>query len=121
MNEISTTLVATGVWEDAELQCAEVTLEPGASTGWHYHDGPLLAAVRAGTLTQYDARGVPTVRGEGTCFVEPPGPAHVHVGVNLGPGPVVLLVTYVVPRGAPLRVDVDPPETLVPMLLPLRK
>src|SRR5215207_8278585 len=34
---------------------AEVTIEPGGDTGWHSHPGPLLVAVRSGTLTRYDA------------------------------------------------------------------
>ena len=117
MTDLATTILAAGTWQDAELLCAEVTLGPGESTGWHYHDGPLLAAVRSGTLTQYDADGAATVRAAGECFVERPGPDHVHVGVNLGCEPVELVVTYVIPPGAPLRVDADPPETLVPLLL----
>lgn len=117
MTDFPTTILASGTWQDADLLCAEVTLEPGASTGWHYHHGPLLAAVRSGTLTQYDAAGAASVRCAGECFVEQPGADHAHMGVNLGPVPVVLVVTYVIPPGSPLRVDVDPPVTLVPLLL----
>jgi quercetin dioxygenase-like cupin family protein len=120
MTDLSASILATGTLRDAELVCAEVTLAPGASTGWHYHDGPLLAAVRAGTLTQFDAAGLTTVRRAGECFVEPAGPDHLHVGHNLGLEPVELLVTYVVPPGCPLRVDVDPPEALDALLLLLQ-
>ena len=117
MTELPTETFATGTWHDAGLVCAEVVLAPGASTGWHYHDGPLLAAVRSGTLTQYDALGAAVVRRAGEAFVEPPGADHPHVGVNLGDVDVELVVTYAVPPGAPLRVDVDPPESLRPLLL----
>jgi hypothetical protein len=30
----------------------EITVQPGRSTGWHYHDGTLYALVKEGTLTR---------------------------------------------------------------------
>lgn len=29
----------------------EITIDPGGSTGWHWHDGNLFGVVRQGTLT----------------------------------------------------------------------
>ncbi len=40
---------------------------------------------------------------------EDSGPDHVHVGPNLGPGPLVLWVDYIQPAGPPLPVDVPIP------------
>ena len=30
----------------------EITIQPGGSTGWHYHDGRVFGVVREGTLTR---------------------------------------------------------------------
>src|SRR5918998_504259 len=30
----------------------EITIQPGGSTGWHYHDGRVFGVVRQGTLTR---------------------------------------------------------------------
>src|SRR3954452_18616393 len=30
----------------------EITIQPGGSTGWHYHDGGVFGVVREGTLTR---------------------------------------------------------------------
>jgi quercetin dioxygenase-like cupin family protein len=86
-----------------------VTIAPGGSTGWHYHDGELLAVVRSGTLTRYFADCATETTVAGTSFVEPAGRRHVHLGRNLGPEPVVLWVAYVVPQGSPLAVDAPDP------------
>jgi quercetin dioxygenase-like cupin family protein len=93
-----------------EVTVREITIEPGGSTGWHYHAGELLAIVRAGTLTRQldDCSEVTTAAGE--AFVEPSGPEHVHIGRNLGPEPLVLHVTYVLPAGSPLSLDAPEPS-----------
>ncbi|MET7935543.1 cupin domain-containing protein [Streptomyces sp. NPDC005322] len=87
-----------------------ITVEPGGSTGWHYHPGPLIAVVKSGTLTRtLDDCSVEATRA-GTSFIEPSGSHHVHIGRNLGTEPVELYVTYLVPEGSPLSVDADAPE-----------
>jgi quercetin dioxygenase-like cupin family protein len=84
----------------------EVTLDPGASTGWHSHPGPLLVVVRSGLLT-HEARGR-TVRefGPGEAFIELPGAGNEHCGRNLGDEPVKLEVLFIAPgaTGRPLDV-----------------
>lgn len=85
-----------------------ITIPPGGSTGWHYHDGRLLAVVGGGTLTRYEAAGGGPVRYvAGQALVEPSGPDTVHLGVNEGEEPVVLYVLYL---GAPG----DPPARPAP-------
>ena len=81
----------------------QITIQPGGSTGWHYHDGTLYAVVERGTLThnESDCRTAATY-GEGAVFVEDSGAGNVHIGRNLGSTPVVLDVLYVDPAGSPL-------------------
>lgn len=87
----------------------EITIEPGGSTGWHYHDGPVLGIVRAGTLTHPGADCAPVVFETGAFIDEPSGRDHLHVGQNLGSEPVILDVVYLVPIGSPLFEDVPAP------------
>jgi quercetin dioxygenase-like cupin family protein len=88
----------------------EVVLQPGGTTGWHYHDGTLYAFEKAGTLTHNDAD---CVTGQtyhaGQAFIEPKGSGNVHIGRNLGTVPVVLEVLYVLPTGSPLSEDAPDP------------
>jgi quercetin dioxygenase-like cupin family protein len=88
----------------------ESTINPGGSTGWHFHDGPLVAAIKQGTLTHYSANcSVDGVYNAGDTFTEPVGPEHVHLGRNLGATPVILEVIYVLPAGKPLAEDAANP------------
>jgi quercetin dioxygenase-like cupin family protein len=86
-----------------------IVIEPGGTTGWHYHEGQVLATVVSGTLTRtlHDCSQV--VHGPGDSLVEPAGHHHVHSGSNLGTEPVVLYATYFVPDGKPLVVDAENP------------
>jgi quercetin dioxygenase-like cupin family protein len=87
-----------------------ITIEPGGSTGWHYHDGTLYALVEQGTLTHTDADCTTgDVYPRGSAFVEPSGAGNVHIGRNLGSTPVVLDVLYVDPAGSPLSEDAPNP------------
>ncbi|MFC6596911.1 cupin domain-containing protein [Kitasatospora paranensis] len=105
------TVLAAGTAEGGFALCGrgrtdvtvqEVILDPGAATGWHYHRGPLVVVVRSGILTRVLTDGSRHTAPAGTAFVEPPGRCRVHLGRNLGPEPVVLLVTYLLPAGSPL-------------------
>jgi quercetin dioxygenase-like cupin family protein len=83
-------------------------VQPGGSTGWHYHDGTLYGAVKQGTLTRTmsDCTTTFTHRAGATLVEEP---AHVHIGRNLGTTPMVLIVLYVNPSGSPLSEDAPNP------------
>jgi quercetin dioxygenase-like cupin family protein len=88
----------------------QITIEPGGSTGWHYHDGTLYAVVERGTLTHTESDCKTTATyGEGAVFVEDSGAGNVHIGRNLGSTPVVLDVLYVDPAGSPLAESVPNP------------
>ena len=88
----------------------QITVAPGGSTGWHYHDGTLYALVAKGTLTHTDFDCTTTdVYPTGSRFIEPSGAEHVHIGRNLGSTAVVLDVLYVDPAGSPLSEDAPNP------------
>jgi quercetin dioxygenase-like cupin family protein len=88
----------------------EITLPPGRSTGWHYHDGYLFGHVKQGTLSHFDATCKSDgVYRAGSAIIEPAGSNHVHIGRNLGRVPVVLDVFYVLPIGSPLSEDAPNP------------
>jgi quercetin dioxygenase-like cupin family protein len=88
----------------------EITLAPGGSTGWHWHDGRLYGVIMQGTLTHDDADcSVDGIYRAGDPIIEPVGPEHVHIGRNLGDTPLVMRVLYIDPAGAPLFEDAPDP------------
>jgi len=87
----------------------EITIQPGGSTGWHYHDGRVFGVIREGTLTRTMADCSVIASPEGSAVTEDSGPNHTHIGRNLGPGPLVMWVDYIQPAGTPLAVDVPDP------------
>jgi quercetin dioxygenase-like cupin family protein len=88
----------------------DITIDPGGSTGWHWHDGTLIGAIKHGTLTHYSADcSVDGVYNPGDPITEPAGSEHVHLGRNLGDTPLVLEVVYIMPTGKPLAEDAPNP------------
>ncbi|OBI78031.1 cupin [Mycobacterium sp. E740] len=89
----------------------EITIAPGGSTGWHYHEGPVYGLIRAGTLTHDAARNCAPdgIYPAGAPITEASGPDNVHIGRNLGPVPLVMWVLYIKPAGTPLAVDAPDP------------
>lgn len=88
----------------------EITIQPGGSTGWHYHSGPVYGVVLKGTLTHSDSHCTTDgVYAPGDTIVEMSGADHVHIGRNLGSTPVVLDALYVDPAGSALTVDAPNP------------
>lgn len=95
--------------DGAHVVAKQITIAPGGTTGWHYHDGPVLGIVEAGTLTHPGSDCKPVIFDTGAFINEPSGQANTHVGRNLGTEPVVLDVVYLEPIGAPLFEDVPAP------------
>jgi quercetin dioxygenase-like cupin family protein len=88
----------------------EITIAPGGSTGWHSHDGQLFGVVKDGVLMHYRADcSMDGMYMAGQSIAEKGGPDYVHIGRNLGPGPLVLQVLYIDPAGAPLSDDAPDP------------
>lgn len=92
------------------LVTQEITLQPGGHTGWHSHGGLALVSVSAGALSLYsehhpcEADTWPA----GTGFLDPGG-GHTHIGKNETSETTVLHVTYIIPEGAPVRIDAPAP------------
>ena len=104
-------------WDDpADVITYRITLQPGGATPWHFHPGPHLVSVAAGTVTVYEADCTTEDFPAGSGFFDPgesfPGQRqHVHVARNDGTAPAVLLVTDIRTPGDALRVDVPAPAT----------
>ena len=87
-----------------------LSIAPGGDTGWHSHPGPVFALVTAGTGSFYDAADptfTPTVYPAGVGFVEAGG--DVHIFRNEGAVDLELTVMFLVPHGAPTRIDEPAP------------
>lgn len=92
----------------AELSVLTLTLDPGATTGWHTHPGFAAIAVQEGVGRLYssDCRAVTYEAGE--AFVES-GTDDATVFRNEGSTPVVLTVSFVAPRGSAIIRDEPAP------------
>ncbi|PWI13349.1 cupin [Streptomyces sp. Act143] len=107
---VTAKLISQKTVGDTDYVVREITVPPGQATGWHYHDGPLYAFVRQGTLSHFDSTCASDgVYDQGDFVQEPAGPGHVHIGRNLGDTPLVLDVLYVLPHGSPFSEDAPNP------------
>jgi quercetin dioxygenase-like cupin family protein len=105
---------ATVLWQrtadGVDYVFREITIAPGGSTGWHWHDGRLYGVIKQGTLTHNQANcSVDGVYPAGASVFEPSGSDHVHIGRNVGDAPLVMQILYVLPGGSPLSEDAPDP------------
>ncbi len=95
---------------DVLLATNSVTIQPGGSSGWHFHPGVTLVSVASGTVVRYDAHCMATVFGPGSAFIESGNhPLNVR---NEGDTPAVNIVTFIVAAGTTnpgLRIDAPNP------------
>ena len=84
----------------------ERTFPVGGDSGWHTHPGYEIGHVVSGETELHTAEGTVRYR-TGETFVIPRGV--VHNGANAGGVPTVLVITYVVDRGAPPRSEAADP------------
>ncbi len=88
----------------------DITIAPGGSTGWHWHQGRVFGVVLDGTLTHLKADcTLDGIYNAGDPIIEATGPGNVHIGRNLGPDPLVLRILYIDPAGSPLSDDAPDP------------
>lgn len=106
---IDAVIISQSTVDGVDYIIKEITIQPGGSTGWHYHDGRVFGVVREGTLSRTMADCTDVVSPPGSAVTEESGPTHVHNGRNLGPVPAVLWVDYIEPAGSPQSVDVPDP------------
>lgn len=105
--------VKTGAWKariktkgQSDVAVVENRIAPGGHFGWHSHPGPSLVIVKSGTLTFYrgdDPDCTPQEHPAGSAFVDPGG--DVHIARNEGSEQLVVIVTRLLPAGAPGRID----------------
>jgi quercetin dioxygenase-like cupin family protein len=105
-------VISQSTVEGIDYITREITIQPGGSTGWHYHDGRTFGVVREGALTRTMEDCSEVVSPTGVGVTEESG--HVHVGRNLGPVPAVLWVVRIAPAGTPWSVDVPSPGCGIP-------
>jgi quercetin dioxygenase-like cupin family protein len=96
-----------------DVAMAQITVNPGGSSGWHAHPGSAIIVVQQGALTVHQSRGsecqTATYRA-GQAFIERPG--EVDDVINSGTVPYVLFVTFPrVPQGDSPRIDQSDPGT----------
>ena len=104
----------TGKWQAriktkgvSDLQINEVTIQPGGTLGWHYHQGSSFVVVKSGTATFYmgdDRMCMPHVIPTGGTLFEPAN--MIHIVRNEGSVPLVNVVVQLVPTGAPRLISV---------------
>ena len=92
--------------EPSDFHIQNLTLEPGANSGWHTHPGPEYSVVKAGSVVLVRApKCEPTTLSAGQGFFTSDGTSHM--AQNDTKEPAELYVTYTVPAGTTvLRQDV---------------
>ena len=85
----------------------ERTFPVGGESGWHTHPGYEIGHVVSGETEMRTPEGIVRYKA-GQTFVLPRGT--VHNGVNVSGVPAVMVITYLVDRGAPVRQDAPEPH-----------
>jgi quercetin dioxygenase-like cupin family protein len=86
---------------------ADLIFQPGGTTGWHLHPGPVVVVVKSGALTEIHSNGCMTVHPAGSGFFE--NADEVHNVVNQTGMVTEVYATFLSPDGAqPLIPATDP-------------
>ena len=91
----------------ADVTLVSIVIAPGSGTGWHRNTGRVWGVITRGALTITEHDGCHLTYPAGAVRVEIPN--DVHEGRNEGTEPLEMIVTYVVPAGQPLSIDVPAP------------
>lgn len=106
----SATVLSQTTADGIDYIIREITIVPGGSTGWHYHNPVVYGIVRSGTLTHTLANCQEDgTFGPGAAVAEGQGADHTHLGRNLGAEPLVMWVSYIAPTGTSSSVEVPDP------------
>jgi quercetin dioxygenase-like cupin family protein len=84
----------------------DVSYLPGGHTGWHSHPGILLSTVTEGSIEWYNSKCQKHVYSVGDSLTETPEPHYVR---NVGSVNARFLVTYVIAKDQPSRIDQPAP------------
>lgn len=88
------------------FQVVDVTLLPGGYTGWHSHPGILLSSVISGSIEWYDSQCVKHVYNAGDALTEN---TQTHDVRNVGMVNAHFMVSYIIAKGQPRRIDQPAP------------
>lgn len=99
----SAKLVTTG---PSTFFVQDVSYFPGGHTGWHSHPGILLSTVTEGSIEWYDSKCQKHVYNVGDSLTENTQPHYVR---NVGAVNARFMVTYVIAKDQPYRVDQPAP------------
>jgi quercetin dioxygenase-like cupin family protein len=96
-----------------DVAVVHVTFQPGGTLGWHSHLGATFVMVTSGTVTRVNADGCTSESfSAGQGFFEEPNA--VHMALDKSSEPAETYVTFIVPVGAPLRIDQPAPPNCTP-------
>ncbi len=84
-----------------------IVFGPGATSGWHRHPGVVLVTVQTGALQHYDSDCTFETVSAGQTFWE--SGSEATIVRNATAHDTVVYVSYIVPTGAPLRIDMPNP------------
>ena len=83
----------------------EVTIPVGGREGRHTHPGAVMVYVKSGAISlDYEGKPNITYKAGEVFFVEA---GKIHEGINRGAEPVILIATFVGPKGQPFTKPVD--------------
>jgi quercetin dioxygenase-like cupin family protein len=88
--------------QGSQVYVQHATIQPGGSTGWHTHAGPVIVVMVKGSLTLYegdDKACTGQMYTAGSGFVDE-GFGHIHIAKNLGSTPAEFYATYILPPGS---------------------
>ena len=104
--------VSCGPARNCDVVVQTLTFHPGGTSGWHSHPGLVSVVVRSGAVTRYEASRLGHCSSQrysaGQAFLEV-GPDHVALVRNEGTQAAEVIATYIIPAGAPLRLDQPAP------------
>lgn len=84
----------------------DVVFAPGGHTGWHSHPGILVSSVISGSIEWYDSQCLKHVYNAGDSLTESTQPHFVR---NVGAVNAHFMVTYIIAKGQPRRIDQPAP------------
>jgi len=85
----------------------DLIFQPGGTTGWHIHPGPVVVVIKTGALTEIHSNGCMTVHPAGSAFFEQPD--EVHNVVNQTGGVTEVYATFLSPAGTQPLIPVANP------------
>ena len=94
------------------FQVLDVTLSPGGYTGWHHHPAILLSTMISGSIEWYDDKCNKHVYNAGDSWTENTA---IHDVVNAGTTNARFMITYVIAKGQPRRIDEPAPACAGPL------